>query len=187
MTAWNRISKPRPRLLLPILLAIGAPSQAELSRLDDGDLAGISGQGGIYLSGDISINENGGPIQNTYFGSCAEAEKRCGARIAYRLKEDGGWMVLDDIRGKFSFEGLTLRVRTIASGFGGDGALFNRDVLEIGLPNIVRYDSVQFKLATSSTARPTDPGFQQTDIFSVEMLGDVVLEGNLLVFPTGNP
>lgn len=173
------------------VLFVGAlsslPAAAEMNRLDDGDLSDISGQGGIYLSGDISINADGGPIQNTYFGSCSDADKRCGARIAYRLKQDGGWMVLDDIRGKFSFEGLTLRVRAIDSGFGGDGALFNQDVLEIGLPNVVRYDSVQFKLATSSTARPTDPGFQQTDIFSVEMQGDVVLEGNLLVFPTGNP
>ena len=88
------------------------PAAAEMNRLDDGDLSDISGQGGIYLSGDISINADGGPIQNTYFGSCSDADKRCGARIAYRLKQDGGWMVLDDIRGKFSFEGLTLRVRT---------------------------------------------------------------------------
>ncbi len=187
MTILSAIRKLGPKLLVVGLLGDVTSVYAEMNRLNDGDLAGISGQGGIYLSGDISINESGGPIHNTYFGSCSEAEKRCGARIAYRLKEEGGWMVLDDIRGKFSFEGLTLRVRTVDSGFGGDGALFNRDVLEIGLPNIVRYDSVQFKVATSSTARPTDPGFQQTDIFAIEMQGDVVLEGNLLVFPTGNP
>nr|WP_166263150.1 hypothetical protein [Marinobacter caseinilyticus] len=160
---------------------------AEMSRLEDGDLASVSGQGGIYLSGDVSINELGGPVQNSYFGSCSDTAKKCGARLAYQLKENGGWMVLDDIRGKFSFEGLTLKVRDIDSGFGGDGELFNRDVLEIGLPNIVRFDSVEFKVATSSTARPTDPGFQQTDIFSIQMQGDVMLEGNLLVFPTGSP
>ncbi|CAN0593047.1 unnamed protein product, partial [Ectocarpus sp. 12 AP-2014] len=42
-------------------------------------------------------------------------------------------------------------------------------------------------IAASSTPRPTDPGFQQTDIFSVQMRGDVIMEGNLLVFPEGNP
>ena len=96
-------------------------------------------------------------------------------------------MVLYDIRGNFAFEGLTLRVRKVDSGFGGDGELFNRDVLELGLPNTVRFNDVQFKISSSSTARPTDPGFQQTDIFSVDMRGDVVMEGNLLVFPAGNP
>lgn len=96
-------------------------------------------------------------------------------------------MVLDEIRGKFSFEGLTLRVRSIDSGFGGDGEVFDREVIELGLPDTVRFSDVQFKLAASSTARPTDPGFQQTDIFAIEMQGDVVMQGNLLVFPDGNP
>jgi len=96
-------------------------------------------------------------------------------------------MVLDEIRGMFAFEGLTLRVRSIDSGFGGDGALFDRDVIELGLPNVVRFSDVQFKIASSSTPRPTDPGFQQTDIFAVEMQGDVIMQGNLLVFPDGTP
>ncbi|WP_407943953.1 hypothetical protein [Marinobacter salinisoli] len=155
--------------------------------MEDGALARVSGQGGIYLSGDVSINEMGGPIENAYFGRCDETSKKCGARLAYQFKEDGGWMVLDDLRGNFSFEGLTLRVREINTGFGGDGELFNRDVVELGLPDNVRFNDVQFKIATSSTARPTDPGFQQTDLFSVEMQGEVIMEGNLLIFPTGNP
>ncbi len=169
------------------LVALAFPVAAEMSLISDDALATVSGQGGIYLSGDISINELGGPIENSYFGRCDDAAKKCGARFAYRLKESGGWMVLDDIRGNFAFEGLTLRVRTIDSGFAGDGALFNHDVLELGLPNTVRFNDVRFKIAASSTARPTDPGFQQTDIFSVQMRGDVIMEGNLLVFPTGKP
>jgi len=176
----------RASLALAILL-LAPPTLAELSRLGDEALSDISGQGGIYLSGDISINEMGGPVENSYFGRCDDADKKCGARFAYRLKENGGWMVLDDIRGNFAFEGLTLRVRTVDSGFGGDGEQFNRDVLELGLPNTVRFNDVQFKISASSTARPTDPGFQQTDIFSVDMRGEVVMEGNLLVFPAGNP
>jgi len=176
----------RTLLALTVLL-LPLPTLAELSRLGDEALSGISGQGGIYLSGDISINEMGGPVENSYFGRCDDADKKCGARFAYRLKENGGWMVLDDIRGNFAFEGLTLRVRRVDSGFGGDGELFNQDVLELGLPNTVRFNDVQFKISASSTARPTDPGFQQTDIFSVDMRGEVVMEGNLLVFPAGNP
>jgi len=172
-----------------IAFALSGSQQAtgELDRLDDRDLAEVSGQGGIYLSGDISINEMGGPIENSYFGRCDNPDRKCGARLAYRLKEDGGWMVLDEIRGNFAFEGLTLRVRSIDSGFGGDGEQFNGDVMEIGLPDIVRYNDVRFKIAGSNMPRPTDPGFQQTDIFAVEMQGDVIMEGNLLVFPTGNP
>ena len=174
----------RTSLALSVLL-LPLPTLAELSRLGDEALSGISGQGGIYLSGDISINEMGGPVENSYFGRCEDADKKCGARFAYRLKENGGWMVLDDIRGNFAFEGLTLRVRRVDSGFGGDGEQFNQD--ELGLPNTVRFNDVQFKISASSTARPTDPGFQQTDIFSVDMRGEVVMEGNLLVFPAGNP
>ena len=176
----------RSMLLAWSMVALVTSAQAELHKMDDSDMSEVSGQGGIYLSGDIAINENGGPIQNAYFGDCTDA-RRCGARIAVQMKQDGGWMVIDDLRGRFSFQGLTLRTRSITDGFGGDGALFNRDVLEIGLPNTVRFDNVRFKLATSSTARPTDAGFKQTDLFDVHMQGDVTLEGNLLVFPTGNP
>lgn len=173
-------------LFFALGLSIPGLAAAELKRLDDHALGDVSGQGGIYLSGDVSINELGGPIENSYFGGCDDDTRKCGARFAYRLKEDGGWMVLDDIRGNFAFEGLTLRVRAIDSGFGGDGELFQGDVLELGLPNTVRFNDVRFKIAASSTARPTDPGFQQTDIFSVGMQGEVVMEGNLLLFPTGN-
>ena len=179
----------RYRQAAVIVIAMFGAEQAaaELDRLDDQDLAEVSGQGGIYLSGDISINEMGGPIENSYFGRCDNPDKKCGARLAYRLKADGGWMVLDEIRGNFAFEGLTLRVRSIDSGFGGDGELFNRDVMEIGLPDIVRYNDVRFKIAGSNMPRPTDPGFRQTDILAVEMKGEVIMEGNLLVFPSGNP
>ena len=181
--------KERYAQALLLVFAFAGPKHAvgELDRLNDEALSEVSGQGGIYLSGDISINEMGGPIENGYFGGCEDAGKKCGARLAYRLKEDGGWMVLDDIRGNFAFEGLTLRVRSIDSGFGGDGEAFSGDVVEIGLPNTVRYNDVRFKIAGSNTPRPTDSGFQQTDIFAVEMQGEVIMEGNLLVFPTGNP
>lgn len=160
-------------------------ASAELSSIDDEALSVISGQAGVYLSGEISINENGGPIQNAYFGDCTDS-KKCGARLAIQTKQNGGWFVLDDFKGGFSFQGLTLKVRSINSGFGGDGAKFNREVLEIGLPDQIKVDKLQYTYATSSTARPTDLGFQQTDLYSVEIDGNVTLQGNLLVFPTGN-
>src|SRR5690554_7752278 len=168
-------------------LLCGPFARAEMAPLGDAGMAEVSGRGGIYLSGDIRINELGGPVQNDYFGRCDEGDKKCGARLTYQLKEGGGWMVLDEIRGQFAFEGLTLRVRSIDSGFGGDGELFNRDVIELGLPDTVLFSDVQFKLAASNTPRPTDPGFMQTDIFAIEMQGDVLMQGNLLVFPEGNP
>lgn len=158
--------------IVALILAGGMVSfsvRSELDKLDDGDLSTISGQAGIYLTGDVSLNETGGPLRDE------------GARLAFRVKDNGGWLVLDDIRGKFSFDGLTFRIRKIDSGFGGDGGSFNRDVLEIGLPGIVRYDDVRYKLAASAEAHPTA---RQTDIFAVEMQGNVVMEGNLLVFPS---
>jgi len=102
-------------------LLCGPFAGAEMAPLDDAGMAEVSGRGGIYLSGDISINELGGPLQNNYFGRCNEQDKKCGARLAYQLKEGGGWMVLDEIRGMFAFEGLMLRVGSIDSGIGGDG------------------------------------------------------------------
>lgn len=170
---------------LIISLLCSPAAYAELSSIDDEELSVISGQAGVYLSGEISINENGGPIQNAYFGNCSDT-KKCGARLAIQTKQNGGWFVLDDFKGGFSFQGLTLKVRNINSGFGGDGAKFNREVLEIGLPDQIKVDKLQYTYATSSTARPTDVGFQQTDLYSVEIDGNVTLQGNLLVFPTGN-
>lgn len=181
----NKIKCSVSSVVSVMFLCASSVSMAELSSIDDDALSGISGQAGVYLSGEISINENGGPIQNAYFGDCSDS-KKCGARLAFQTKENGGWFVLDDFKGGFSFQGLTLRVREIDSGFGGDGAKFNREVLEIGLPDQIKVDKLQYTYATSSTARPTDAGFQQTDLYTVEIDGNVTLQGNLLVFPTGN-
>jgi len=167
------------------LLSLSFTAVAELSSINDEEMSVISGQAGVYLSGEITLNENGGPIKNAYFGDCTD-DKRCGARIAFQTKQNGGWFVLDDMKGSFSFQGLTLRVRDINSGFGGDGAKFNSQVLEIGLPDQIKVDKFQYTYATSSTARPSDAGFQQTDIYTVEIDGDITMQGNLLVFPTGN-
>lgn len=168
-----------------------------LEPLSAEDLSAVSGQGGVYLSGDITINDNGGPLNidgptaNGYNwqADCSGSsdDKRCGGRIAVNSGTAGGWLVLDNIRGRFSFEGLTLRTRKIDSGFGGDGAAFNSDVFEIGLPNNLNYENASFTIANSNSARPTDPDFMQTDIMTVNINGTANLQGNLLIFPTGAP
>ena len=81
--------------LLPLLLSTSL-AYAELQEVTDADLADVSGQAGIYLSGDISINENGGPLW-----TCQADGSGCGARVTMKPREDGGWFVLDDIRGSF--------------------------------------------------------------------------------------
>lgn len=159
-------------------------AHAEMAQIDDAELADVTGQAGVYISGEISINEAGGPLANSYFGSCSEADKVCGARIAAQTQLNGGWFVLDKLKGSIAFEGLTLQLRDIDSGFGGDGALFNREVIELGLPETLRMKDFQFTLATSSDHRPDEAGFEQVDFGTVEMSGEVQLEGNLLIFPT---
>jgi hypothetical protein len=185
--------------IMIILCFMPMSSIFALEPLAEDELQQVLGQGGVYLSGDITINETGGPLNNLsdssnsgiWQDSCTSAStnKRCGARIAVNAGDGAntGWLVLDNIRGRFSFEGMTLKTRTIKNGFEGDGVLFNNDVLEIGLPNTVSYSNVSFTLANSNEARPTDAGFMQTDILNVKIDGDVTLRGNLLLFPTGNP
>lgn len=179
-----------------------------MQALDDAALSQLNGQGGVFLSGELSINRDGGVLWNTPVSnnprtwaanerSCAAAGAAvsdCGLRLAVRAEASGGWYVLDNIKGVFSFEGLTLRTRTVNSGFGGDGAIFNQDVLEFGLPNEIVFDDANFTFGVAnqggwrnnalSTARGGDPSYQQTNIFSVTIDGTTRIQGNVLVFPT---
>ncbi len=193
------------KIIIIVLSVLYVPSSLGLEPLAEEELQQVLGQGGVYLSGDITINDTGGPLNDTNDASnpaiwqknctTSSTEVRCGARIAVNAGDgaSSGWLVLDNIRGRFSFEGMTLKTRTIDSGFdnegagSSDGASFNSDVLEIGLPNTVSYSNVSYTLANSNEARPTDSGFQQTDILNVKIDGNVALRGNLLLFPTGNP
>jgi len=174
-------------MFLAFTLVFGSyGAYAEMSRIDDSDLSEVTGQSGVYLTGEVSFNEEGGPSDNSYFGACNVAEKECGARLTFQTQQDGGWFVLGGIRGSISFEGLTMQIRNIsaASEFGGDGQFFGRDVMQIGLPESIRMNDFQFTLATGSSARPDDAGYTQVDFMTVEMSGDMTLQGNLLVFPT---
>ncbi|MCE5365294.1 hypothetical protein IOD17_18945 [Pseudomonas anguilliseptica] len=184
------------------------PALAEMQALDDETLSSMNGQGGVYLSGEFSINKDGGvlwskPASNnpsTWTAgqrSCATAgattPENCGMRVAIRSEADGGWYVLDNLKGVFSFEGLTLRTRTINSGFNGDGAAFNQDVLEFGLPNEMKFKDGSFAFGVAnqggwqnkslSVANGGNPSYQQTNIFSAKIDGTIRMQGNVLIFP----
>ncbi|XOZ33243.1 hypothetical protein ACMDCT_13670 [Halomonadaceae bacterium KBTZ08] len=161
---------------------------AEMQAMSNEALSGVSGQyGGMSLSGDVTFNRNGGPLKGEGLGFDCNQSGRCGSRIAAQLSEGGGWVVLDDLQGTFEFMGLTLATRLISGnddGFGGDAGDFGREVIEIGMPDTASFDNFGYTIATSSTARPSDPDFQQTDRMTVEMSGNVTLDGNALIFPT---
>ena len=193
-------------LALAALLAL--PAYAEMQALDDDTLSSMNGQGGVYLSGEFSINKDGGVLWSTPSSnnpstwtasqrSCATAgastPENCGMRVAIRSEAEGGWYVLDNLKGVFSFEGLTLRTRTINSGFNGDGAAFNQDVLEFGLPNEVKFKDGSFAFGVAnqggwqnkslSVANGGNPSYQQTNIFSAKIDGTIRMLGNVLIFP----
>jgi hypothetical protein len=197
------------RWLLGLLALLAGGAQAELQPLADSSLSEVNGQAGVYLSGEFSINKNGGPLWKTPATttaaswtvderSCAttgaSTPESCGLRLAIRsaAAATGGWYVLDNIKGIFSFEGLTLGTRVINSGFGGDGALFNQDVLEFGLPNEVKFKGGSFAFAVASEGgwRNNAAGaagglttYKQTNLFSAKIDGTIRMQGNVLVFP----
>jgi len=191
------------------LFSLPCLAHAELQALDDATLSDMNGQGGVYLSGEFSINKDGGVLWSTPASiepgswtagqrSCATAgaatPEACGLRVAIRAEAAGGWYVLDNLKGVFSFEGLTLRTRTINSGFGGDGAGFDQDVLVFGLPNEVAFTGGSFAFGVANqggwrnnavtAANGGDPGYQQTNIFSARIDGSMRMQGNVLIFPT---
>ncbi len=191
-----------------IALLLPALAHSELQPMADDALSATSGQGGVYLSGDFSINKSGGvlwstPTSNTPSTwtanqrSCATlgatSPEDCGMRIAIRAEAAGGWYVLDNMKGIFSFDGLTLRTRFIDSGFNGDGTAFNQDTLEFGLPNEMKFQDARFTFAVANqggwrnkagtAANAGDATYQQTNIFSAKIDGSIRMQGNVLVFP----
>jgi hypothetical protein len=196
------------KALATCLVCLSLPALAEMQALDDAALSELNGQGGVYLSGELSINKDGGvlwstPASNTPSSwtatqrSCATAgaatPEHCGMRMAVRSEAAGGWYVLDNLKGIFSFEGLTLRTRTINSGFNGDGASFNQDVLVFGLPHQVKFKDSSFAFGVAnqggwqnkslSLANGGNPSYQQTNIFSAKIDGSIRMQGNVLIFP----
>jgi len=181
-----------------------------LEEMTDALLGDVTGQNGVYISGELNFNEDGGPLivgdsgnvdpdgagaMQATWGSCAEKEagtvERCGARLSVEMNDSGGWVSYDEIQGSLSFDGLTLRAREIDAStddFGGDETSADgKTVLEIGLPNQVKFKDFSYNVATSNEARPTDAGFNQQVRYGIDFNGTVNMKGNLLVFPTGAP
>jgi hypothetical protein len=121
-------------------LVFNSIAYAELVTLSENTMSDISGQGGVYLSGEFSINKNGGPLWTTTPDDVLDADapleafddfgvrkefrncgtditpRECGLRLAVKLNGNSeGWYVLDDLSGGMSFEGLTLRTVNIKS------------------------------------------------------------------------
>jgi len=204
-----------------MMLAINS-AHADMQALTEETLADISGQGGVYLSGEFAINKEGGPLWDDpaevsgftpgtrpYYTTNGSIDSDraadvcdngiCGLRLAIKLNENSeGWYVIDDLSGGFAFEGLTLRTRLVGdvvdydvwdSGT-GDFAVGNvsKEILEIGLPGTVSFNKFKFKFAVANNGEfgvPMDNGkeFRQTEIFGVQINGDLNIQGNLLMFP----
>ena len=186
-----------------LLSLLPALALAEMQALDDRSLSELTGQGGVYLSGEFSINKDGGVLWGTPTTndpaqwtanqrSCALAgaasPESCGMRVAVRSGANSGWYVLDNLKGIFSFEGLTLDTRTLTSASG------EREVLALGLPNEIRFKDGNFSFGVASqggwknkalsAANGGDPSYQQTNIFSAKIDGAIRMQGSVLVFPT---
>ncbi|WP_197481224.1 DUF6160 family protein, partial [Oleiphilus sp. HI0086] len=58
-----------------IFMLTAGLANAEMSSIDDSDLSEVTGQSGVYLTGEVSINEEGGAFNDSdshgYFGDCS--------------------------------------------------------------------------------------------------------------------
>lgn len=151
-----------------------ASAQAQLLDLGDGELSEVNGQAGISMSSSLSLSPN------TKDTRCLGG---CGARLAIQPNKSTGWIVMDNFRGVFSFEGLTLDIVTINSGYDGDGAAFNNKALRLSLVD-AHTDNLQYTLAGANQPKP-GAGLQQTDLLTYKANGGGQLTGNLYIF--GSP
>lgn len=136
------------------LILASSLSHAEMSALDESGLSEISGQGGVYLSGEFSINKEGGPLWEDGTRPYYELDGNgdpvidnsitpdqcdngiCGLRFAIKLNENSeGWYVIDDLSGGMSFEGLTLRTKNLT-----DVPDYNNVTVVGGVPTPANYN-----------------------------------------------
>ena len=161
------------RLLASIVLGCSSLlAWADLRPLAEDELGAVSGQDGISLSASVTFNANPGLTR------CAGG---CGARIAINPGRSVGFIIIDNIKGTFSFDGVTLDIVKIDSGFNGEGAQFNGEALRIGLRE-ARFTNAQYSLSGANQASQ-GAGLQQHDLFTYQVDGAVRLQGNLYVFP----
>jgi CubicO group peptidase (beta-lactamase class C family) len=154
------------------LLLMAGPVLAELRPLAEDELQEISGQAGMSISASLNFAAN--PAQTRCPGGC-------GTRVAIQPANSSGFIVLDNIQGTFSFEGLSFDIVTIDSGYDGDGAAFNSSAMRLGLTD-ASFSNARFTLAGSNSAASAGAGFQQTDLLTYRVNGDVRMNGNLYLF-----
>lgn len=149
---------------------------AELRPLDEGELQDVNGQSGISLSANLKFAANSA---NT------RCPGGCGTRVAFQPAKGVGFLVLDNIRGAFSFEGATIDIVGIdsAAGFGAEGAAAGTQAVLVGLKN-GQFDHFQWTLAGSNQAVPGGAGFKQTDLLTYQTNGQTRLQGDLYLFAT---
>ncbi|MEE9102496.1 MULTISPECIES: DUF6160 family protein [Pseudomonas] len=167
----NRLPR---RFLSALLLLAAAGAHAEMRNLDDSEMSDVSGQDGVSLS----VNFNLAPV-----ASDTRCTGGCGARLAIQPLNSTGFIVLDNIKGAFSFDGMSLDIVTINSGFNGDGALFNRQAMKIGLTN-ASATNLQFTLGGANQGKVAASGLQQTNLLTYQATGAIKLTGNVYVFGT---
>jgi hypothetical protein len=145
---------------------------AELRPLADAELGSVNGQDGISISASVKFNPN------AHLTRCPGG---CGARIAIKPGHSDGFILIDNLKGTFSFDGVTLDIVKIDSGFNGEGAQFDAEALKLGLRE-AHFADVQFTLAGANQASATQPGLQQTDLLTYRTNGAVNLQGDLYIF-----
>lgn len=161
------------KVTVVVLAAWASLVSAELRPLGEEELQGVSGQAGLSLSASLNFAAN--PSQTRCPGGC-------GTRLAIKPANSAGFIVLDNIQGTFSFEGLSFDIVTIDSGYGGDGAAFNAPAMRVGLTD-ASFSNAQFTLAGSNSVASGGAGFKQTDLLTYQTNGDARLQGNIYIFP----
>ena len=182
---------------LPGLMAIMAalPSYAEMLPLSEEALSELNAQSGLALSGSFDLNTAGGPlwdVERNPDGSvilengeakCSVNDGRCGARFTLQATEDGGWFVLDNLKGGIEFgesvpggQPLEIRVEERDNNAGE-----TKSVIAVKMSNVLRYSDLNFTVATADGPESTA---NQTNIYSLQIDGDVIGRGNILIFPT---
>jgi CubicO group peptidase (beta-lactamase class C family) len=154
------------------LLFVAGSALAELRPLAEDELQEISGQAGLSISASLNFAAN--PAQTRCPGGC-------GTRVAIQPANSSGFIVLDNIQGTFGFEGLSFDIVTIDSGYDGDGAAFNASAMRLGLTD-ASFNNARVTLAGSNSAASGGVGFQQTDLLTYQINGDVRINGNLYLF-----
>jgi len=177
-----------------------------MTSMAEQEMSTVSGQGGVYLSGEFAINKDGGPLWDngeryrysrdgngnlTQIGADACDGGVCGLRFAIKLNENSeGWYVLDDLSGGFAFEGLTLRTTRVTQAMNYDyttdgGQTYSpqmenidSEVLVIGLPGTVTFKNFKFKYSVANNGEYGVPLADGTAFRQTDIIG-VQLDGDI--------